>query len=333
MVDDNNVNDVNMEDPNMQDPPPPEGAQGQQGLPPGQPPLPLTADQQMVLQLQQELAAAKLQQQRPDEDLQNLFLKTSSYCKFDCFDGSNLDKLSLDMFYTNVDMHVKGLPEVVKINIFVSKLQGQPRETLDQKLKTEPGTSTYEGCKQALRQMYQAHDPVAKSEALLRSGFKQGRRTVIEYVQAILPHLRRCRSSMPDQVDYLLKGLNNEGFRMGVSTCQSTRDYEWPDIEMLSAHIMQSAKRMDAVVGLAEAGPSKGGSANGRSRGRGKAALGAQGGIRKPKPNHAPSLPLKDRISLRSEGRCYACKEKGHIQTDTVCPRHPDHKGGSGSKN
>ena len=33
------------------------------------------------------------------------------------------------MFYGNVDMHVDGLPAVVKVNIFVSKLQGQPRET------------------------------------------------------------------------------------------------------------------------------------------------------------------------------------------------------------
>ena len=108
---------------------PPEGAniQGQQDLSSAQPPVPLTADQQRVFQLEQKLAATKLQQQRPEEDLQNLLLKTSSYCKSDCFDGTNLEKLSLDMFNTNVDMHVKGLPEVVKIKILVSKLQGQPR--------------------------------------------------------------------------------------------------------------------------------------------------------------------------------------------------------------
>lgn len=49
--------------------------------------------------------------------------------------------------------------------------------------------------------MYQAHDPVAKSQALLRAGFKQGKRSVVEYVQAILPHLRKCQSSMIDQID------------------------------------------------------------------------------------------------------------------------------------
>ena len=85
---------------------------------------------------------------------------------------------------------------------------------------------TYEGCKEALRQLYQAHDPVAKSEALLRAGFKQGKHTVVQYVQAILSHLRRCRSSMIDQVAFLLKGLNGEGSRMGVSTCQNTPDEE-----------------------------------------------------------------------------------------------------------
>lgn len=89
-----------------------------------------------------------------------------------------------------------------------------------------PSTCTYEGCKQTLRRMYQAHDPIAKSEALLRAGFEQGKRSVVEYVQDILPQLRRCRSSMPVQVDYLSKGLNDEGFRMGVSACQSTPDYE-----------------------------------------------------------------------------------------------------------
>lgn len=55
--------------------------------------------------------------------------------------------------------------------------------------------------------MYQAHDPVAMSEdrepntfeALIRAGSKQGKRTVVEYVHSILPHLRRCRSSMTDQ--------------------------------------------------------------------------------------------------------------------------------------
>ncbi|KAL3138063.1 hypothetical protein ABBQ38_005295 [Trebouxia sp. C0009 RCD-2024] len=239
------------------------------------------------------------------------------------------------MFYGNVDMHVIGLPDAVKVSIFVSKLEGQPRETIDQKCKMEPLTCTYEGCKLALRQMYSAHDPVAKSEALLRAGFKQGKRSVIEYVQDILPHLRRCRSSMIDQVDYMLKGLNDEGFRLGVSTCQTSPDYEWPDIEKLSAHIMVTAKRMDSVTGgTAGSGSSKGGAANGSGKGgKGKADLGAQGGIRKPKPSHAPTLPMKDRISLRSEGKCFACKQKGHIQTDTACPRHPDHKGGNGSKN
>ena len=316
----------------------PEGAvpQGQaplqqQVLPQGQPPLPdQPTPEQRVLQLEDEVRALRLQQ-----DHQALFLKTSSCCKFACFDGENLDKLSLDMFYGNVDNHVLGLPDVVKVRIFISKLQGQPRETIDQKLKMEPAACTYEGCKEALRRMFQAHDPVAKSEALLRAGFKQGKRTVVQYVQDILPHLRRCRSSTSDQVDYMLKGLNSEGLRMGVSICQSTPDYEWPDIEKLSAHIMVPAKRQDSVTdGLGGSGSSKGSLANGHGKGgRGRADLGAQGGIRKPKPSYAPSIPKQDRISLRSEGKCFACKQKGHIQTDPVCPKHPDHKGGNGSIN
>lgn len=81
---------------------------------------------------------------------------------------------------------------------------------------------------------------------MLRAGFKQGKPTVVEYVQDILPHLRRCRSSKPDQVSFMLKRLNDEDFRMVVSTC--TPDYELPDIETLSAHIVVRAKRMDAVL-------------------------------------------------------------------------------------
>lgn len=48
-----------------------------------------------------------------------------------------MDKLYLDMFIRNVDMHIADLPEVVKVNMLVSQLQGQPRETIAQKLKTE----------------------------------------------------------------------------------------------------------------------------------------------------------------------------------------------------
>lgn len=291
----------------------------QQRLPVGQPPLPdQPTPEQMVVQLRRELAAVRLQ-----EDHQALFLKTSSCCKFACFDGEDMDKLSLDMFYGNVDMHVLGLPDVVQVGILTSKLQGQPRETIDQKLKMEPAACTYEGCKEALRRMYQARDPVAKSEALLRAGFEHGKCTVVEYVQDILPHLRRCRSSTPDKVGHMLAGLGlkDEGFRMGVSTCQSTSDYEWSDIEKLSAHIMVTAKRMDSVTGgPAGFGSSQGGSANGHGKGgKGRAGLGAQGGIQKPKPSHAPSLALKDRIP-GTACMCSCMHNKKVIQSCTCQP-------------
>ena len=85
---------------------------------------------------------------------------------------------------------------------------------------------------------------------------------------------------------------------------------------------MQDALAEDHASEWAE---SSSGPKGGQSGGKGKLSV-AEGGIVKPKPDHAPVVTPAKRLEMRQQGKCFACRRHGHIQSNPMCPKHPDHK-------
>lgn len=159
-------------------------------------------------------------------------------------------------------------------------------------------------------------------------GIKQGTYSVKQYIQYHCGHMSRLDSKDEDKCAWLLRGLNNQDFR---AVCMVTYGLEGDKASVLS--LSQYNLTLDRV---ADSGRTKpvGGSGHGASvqgKGKGKVAgLGIQGGIQKskpkPKPAHAEDLSFKARQTLMREGKCFACKQKGHNQTNAAaCPMHPRH--------
>ncbi|DBA96095.1 TPA: hypothetical protein ACH3X1_001590 [Trebouxia sp. C0004] len=141
--------------------------------------------------------------------------------------------------------------------------------------------------------------------------------------------MSRLDNKDEDKRAWLLRGLNDQAFR---AMCMVTYGYEGDKASVLalSKHILALDCLADSVRSKSVAGGS-GHGASVQGKGKGKVAgLGTQRGIQKskpkPKPAHAEVLTFKARQALMKEGKCFACKQKGHNQSDAVaCSMHPRH--------
>ena len=294
---------------------------------------------------EKDLAQAALAEQTAkleQFDSHKMFLDTVNQCKFPVFDGTKLDTYSLTDFFGNLDAFIeKSLPDWLKVKVLTVRLGGVPREVVTQQLKSDTTYCTFEGAKSALEAMFRVHDPAAKSEQIIKQGkgYLQGSKTVPEYVQGIMPHLNRIQSTDHDKQRYLLLGLKDKGFRAAVAVCDSTPDHRFPSVGELSQRILMVdavqeplTRELPAGSGSSKDGNGGNGGAHGqdkdKGKGKGKGGLSVQGGIQKPKPDFAKSIPCKDRVQMRKDGLCFACGQKGHTQRSPECPKFQ-----SGSKN
>ena len=97
--------------------------------------------------------------------------------------------------------------------------------------------------------MFRVYHRVAKSEEIIKqTGHRQGNKTIPEYVQGVIPHLNRTRSTDHDKQRYiwflssgsfhcfrcdqryLLLGLTDDSFRAAVAFCESTPDNLFPSV-------------------------------------------------------------------------------------------------------
>ena len=188
---------------------------------------------------------------------------------------------------------------------------------------------SYEDAKEALEGLYFTEDPKTESHRLVvLDGIKQGNFSVKQYIQHHCSHTSKLDSKDEDKRAWLLRGLNDEDFR---AVCRVTYNLEGDKASVLSLsqHILTLDPLFDSgrkkPVGVSVHGASVQGKGKGKVTG-----LGIQGGIQKskpkPKPAHAENLSFKARQALMKEGKCFACKQKGHNQTDAAaCSMHPRH--------
>ena len=219
-----------------------------------------------------------------------------------------------------------------KVKYLISRCTGQSQEHLrnQRDLNRQAGKDfAYEDAKEALKGPYFTEDPKKESHRLVvLEGIKQGTFSVKQYIQYSCGHMSRLDSKDEDKRAWLLRGLNDQDFK-GI--CMVTYGLEGDKASVLS--LSQHILALDSLAVSSRKKPvgSSGHGASVQGKGKGKVAgLGIQGGIQKskpkPKPAHAEDLSFRARQALMKEGKCFACKQKGHNQANAgLCPMHPRH--------
>ena len=167
---------------------------------------------------------------------------------------------------------------------------------------------------------------------MVLDGIKQGNFSVKQYIQHQCGHMSRLDSKDEDKRAWLLRGLNDEDFR-AIRKLTYNHEGDKASVLSLSQHILTLDPLYDSGRTKPVAGSGHGAFVQGK--GKGKVAgrvtgLGTQGGIQKskpkPKPAHVEDLSFKARQALMKEGKCFACKQKGHNQTNAAaCSMHLKH--------